>query len=140
MKRLLFACLFLCVFLVPLSAHTANYVAFYSSTLGKNEVRFIFLGSAGVIINARKKTIVIDPGRMLEDSDIAQLKKGGLDLILFTHNHGDHYNSATAAKLFKATGAPVLAQSLTVELLSGKIPVESIKTGLPGKTYTFWRY
>ena len=94
-------------------------------------------GAAGIILNTLKGTIVIDPAMMLEDFDIAQLKTGGLDLILFTHNHGDHYNTETAIKLFKATGAPVLAESLVVDSLSGKLPDEKITAGLPGKTYAF---
>jgi L-ascorbate metabolism protein UlaG (beta-lactamase superfamily) len=74
---------------------------------------------------------------MLDDNDIAQVKKGGLDVILFTHNHGDHYNASTAVKLFEATGAFILAEHLVAESLSGKIPVEKMTAGIPGKTYNF---
>ncbi|MFC1884145.1 MBL fold metallo-hydrolase [Thermodesulfobacteriota bacterium] len=139
MKKLFFVQLFLClcVFLVPLTVHGANYRSFYSPTFDENEARFIFLGASGIILNTQKGTILIDPAMMLDDNDIAQLKKGGLDLILFTHCHGDHYNTAIAEKLFKATGAPVLAESMVVESLSDKIPGEKLTAGLPGKTYAF---
>lgn len=107
----------------------------FASPLGKNEVAFMFLGYSGVIVRVSNRTIVIDPANLLREEETKALK--GVDLLLFTHSHGDHYSSQETLDIFKVTGAPVLAEPLVADDLKGKIPFDKLTSATPGKTYTF---
>ena len=107
----------------------------FASPLGKNEVAFIFLGNSGVIMRALNRAIIIDPANLLKEEETKALKR--VYLMLFTHSHGDHYRSKEALDIFKATGAPVLAEPLVADNLKGKIPSDKLTSATPGKTYTF---
>ncbi len=138
MRSLMVFFALVCFCLFPLTTNAANYGEFYSPSFAEGEVRFIFLGSSAVIVNASQGTVLIDPASILEDHDIEQLKSGGLDLVLYTHSHGDHYYSRAAEEIIKATGAQVVAEPLAANGLSFReIPPEKITAGLPGKTYVF---
>lgn len=106
-----------------------------ASQFGKNELTFIYLGLSGVIVKISNRMIVVDPANLLKNEEITTLK--GLDLLLFTHNHSDHYNSKDAFNIFKATNAPVLAEPLVANDLKEKIPSEKLTSATPGRSYTF---
>ncbi|MBU1340697.1 MAG: MBL fold metallo-hydrolase, partial [Proteobacteria bacterium] len=135
-KELLGICIFI-ICLFPLTLNAANYRAFSAKPFSENEVRFIFLGSSGVVLNSAAGAVVIDPATLLDDYDLDQLKTANVVLIVFTHSHGDHFDSGTAVKLFKATGAHILADAMVVGILEGKIPRDRLINGLNGKTYGF---
>jgi L-ascorbate metabolism protein UlaG (beta-lactamase superfamily) len=107
-----------------------------TSSLGENEVAFLFLGYSGVIIKTSKGTIIIDPADLLKGKELETLKAGGLNLLLFTHSHGDHYNYKDALALFKATNASVIAEPSVYHSLQGEIPLNKLIIALPGITYT----
>lgn len=107
----------------------------FASSLGKNEVAFMYLGYSGVILRTSNRTIIIDPANLLKDEEIKTIK--GVDLLLFTHSHGDHYSSKETLDIFKATGAPVLAEPMVVDDLKGKILSDKLTSATPRKTYTF---
>lgn len=108
----------------------------FSLPLEENEVHFKFLRYSGVIVRASKRTIIIDPANLLKDEDLKALKEEGLDLLLFTHSHGDHFNLNHSLKIFNETGAPVLAEPLVARKLKGKIPSNKLISATPGKSYT----
>ncbi len=97
----------------------------------------IFLGNAGVILNSSQGTVVIDPSTLLEDYDIEQLSQADRVIVLYTHGHGDHFESRTAVKLFKATKAKFLCDALVFKILEGKVPQDNLIKGLDGKSYGF---
>jgi L-ascorbate metabolism protein UlaG (beta-lactamase superfamily) len=107
-----------------------------ASPVGDNEVSFTFLGYSGVIIKTAKGTILVDPANLLNAGDLLALKSGGLGLVLFTHSHGDHFNANVALDIFKATGAPVVAESSVARNLMAKIPSSKLTHAMPGNRYT----
>jgi len=137
MKKMIFAITLVVLSFITFFVNAADYNSFYSPHTVKNEVRFIFLATSGVIINTSQGTVIIDPAMYLEDEGIDQLKKGGLDLILITHEHFDHYSAEGTRKIFEKTGAHVVAESKVAKNLKGKISKDKITAGKPGETYTF---
>ena len=107
-----------------------------ASPVGDNEVTFIFLGYSGVIIKTAKGRILIDPADLLNAGDLLALKSGGVGLVLYTHSHGDHFNANVALDIFKATGAPVVAESSVARSLMAKIPSSKLTHAIPGTRYT----
>jgi L-ascorbate metabolism protein UlaG (beta-lactamase superfamily) len=103
--------------------------------LRKNELAFFYLGVSGFIIRSPSKTVLIDPAGMLKSDEVTALKT--LDLILFTHDHMDHFSSGKTEDLFKATAAPILAEAKVASKLKGKIPADKLLSAEPGKNYRF---
>lgn len=125
------------LWLFPLVSKAADYRSFYAKSLNENEVKFIFLGNSGVILNSSQGALVIDPSTLLEDYDIEQLSQANRVIVLYTHGHGDHFDSRTAVKIFRATKAKILCDTLVYQILEGKIPKDNLVTGLDGKSYDF---
>lgn len=107
----------------------------FTLPLKKNEVAFMYLGYSGVIVRTAIHAIAIDPASLVRDEEITAMK--GLDLILFTHSHGDHYNSEVATNLFTASDASVLAEPMVASDLEEKIPSNKLTSITPGKLYVF---
>lgn len=107
----------------------------FASSLGEDEVVFLYLGFSGVIVRTSKRVMIIDPADLLKDDEVKALES--VDLLLFTHSHGDHYKFDVALNIFKATSAPILAEPLVANDLKGKIPVNKVTAATPGKAYTF---
>jgi L-ascorbate metabolism protein UlaG (beta-lactamase superfamily) len=111
-----------------------------ASPVGDNEVSFIFLGYSGVIIKTAKGMILVDPADLLNAGELLALKSGGLGLVLFTHSHGDHFNAKVALDIFKATGAPVVAESSVARSLMAKIPSSKLTHAVPGNSYAIGEF
>ena len=107
-----------------------------ASPVGENEVSFIYLGYSGVIIKTAKGTILVDPADLLNAGELLALKSKGVGLVLFTHSHGDHFNVNVATDIFKATGAPVVAESSVARSLMTRIPSSKLTHAMPGNRYT----
>src|SRR4030042_5756282 len=106
-----------------------------ASSLGTNDVAFMYLEYSGVIIKTSTCTIIIDPADLLKDEEIDVFKQ--VDLLLFTHSHGDHYSAKEALAIFNATGTPIIAEPLVANDLKAKVPLDKLTSAIPGKTYTF---
>ncbi len=52
--------------------------------------------SAGFMIKTSEHVVAIDPSNLLSD-DIHNLQE--IDVILITHEHGDHYDPETTIKM-----------------------------------------
>jgi len=107
----------------------------FASSLGKDEVAFMYLEYSGVIVRTSSRVVLIDPADLLKGEETKALR--GVDLLLFTHSHGDHYNSGATLDVFKVTNTPVLAEPLVAEDLRGKITPNKLTSATPGRTYTF---
>ena len=89
--------LFIHIFLPPIKAEpmmlsAADDVSTLMSTdLKEDEAAFLYLGYSGFIIRVRDYTIVTDPANLVIDEDIEILKEHGVDLVLYTHGHGDRW-------------------------------------------------
>jgi L-ascorbate metabolism protein UlaG (beta-lactamase superfamily) len=108
---------------------------FFTATLAKNELAVYYLGKSGFIARTTKETVIVDPAGFLKKDEIAALKT--VDLLLFTHNHWDHFNSGNTAAIFKATAAPIIAEAKVANKLKDKIPADKLTNAESGKTYTF---
>lgn len=108
---------------------------FFASSLQQNELALFYLGVSGFIIKSAGHEVLIDPAGMLKGDEVAEFK--GLDLVLFTHDHMDHFSAGKMEELFKKTAAPVLAEAKVASKLEGKIPVAKLVSAEHGKTYSF---
>jgi len=115
---------------------TDEIAKIFTSSPAENDVLFMFLGYSGVIIKTSKGTIIIDPADLLKDKELETLKTGGLNLMLFTHSHDDHFRHKDALALYKATGASVIADPSVYSILQGEIPSNKLISTTPGKTNT----
>jgi L-ascorbate metabolism protein UlaG (beta-lactamase superfamily) len=108
---------------------------FFALQVKKNELAVFYLGASGFIARSSSQTVLLDPAGMLKDDEVKALK--AVNLLLFTHNHLDHFSSGKTEAIFKATAAPILAEPKVANKLKGKIPVDKLVGVQPGKTYTF---
>jgi len=79
-------------------------------------MRVTHLGHACLLVEAADRRILIDPGTFSSFED-----QRGLDTILVTHNHPDHFDPEGAAKLIAANpSASVHTDPLTADKLRGE--------------------
>jgi L-ascorbate metabolism protein UlaG (beta-lactamase superfamily) len=93
-----------------------------------------YLGVSGFIIRSLSHALLIDPAGMLKGDELSALK--GINLVLFTHDHLDHFSSGKMRDIFKDTAAPILAEPKVARKLDGKIPAEKLVSAENGKNYT----
>ncbi|MFB0543445.1 MAG: MBL fold metallo-hydrolase, partial [Candidatus Bathyarchaeia archaeon] len=105
----------------------------FSLPLGRGEAGFMYLGYSGVVLRMMGGTIAFDVADLLKGEEIGALES--LDLLIFTHSHGDHYKSGETLEILRATGAQILAEPLVAGDLRGKVPSDKLTTAEPGKTY-----
>jgi L-ascorbate metabolism protein UlaG (beta-lactamase superfamily) len=108
---------------------------FFALQVQKSELAVFYLGVSGFIVRSSSQTVLFDPAGMLKDDEVKALK--AVNIVLFTHNHLDHFSSGKTEAIFKATAAPILADPKVANKLKGKIPVDKLVGVQPGKTYTF---
>lgn len=108
---------------------------FFSSQFKDNELSLFYLGVSGFIVRTKNRAVIFDPAGFLKDNEVKALKS--ISLVLFTHDHLDHFNSGKTQKLIKATKAPVLAEDKVADKLGGKIPSDKIVSAVSGKTYNY---
>ena len=68
-------------------------------------------------------TIGIDVANMLSEEDTRNVK---IDLLVYTHIHGDHFDATTAKKIFEETECVIAAEHSVYEALLGEIHVEKL--------------
>ena len=108
---------------------------FFTLPLAKNELAVFYLGVSGFIARTVNQAVIIDPAGILKKDEIEALKM--VNLMLFTHNHLDHFSSGATEAIFRVTAAPILAEPKVFNKLKGKIPVDKLLNAETGKTYTF---
>ena len=82
---------------------------FFALQVKKNQLAVFYLGVSGFIARSSNQTVLLDPAGMLKDDEVKALK--AVNLLLFTHNHLDHFSSGKTEAIFKATAAPMVAES-----------------------------
>jgi L-ascorbate metabolism protein UlaG (beta-lactamase superfamily) len=116
-------------------SETQRIDGFFSLALKKNELAFFYLDASGFIVRSLSRTVLFDPAGMLKDDEVNALKT--VDLVLFTHEHTDHFSLGRAQAVFRATGAPVLAEPKVAEELRGRVPADKLVSAESGRTYGF---
>ena len=109
--------------------------SFFSTGLFEGQIAVVYFGASGVLARTSKQSVLIDAAGFLKDSEVAALKE--MNLLLFTHNHLDHFNVGKTLKLVEKTGAPVLAEAKVADKLKGSIPSEKLTTAVSGQTYNY---
>jgi L-ascorbate metabolism protein UlaG (beta-lactamase superfamily) len=94
--------------MIPAPAET-DLEKLFSAPLPDKNVAFISLTFSGLIVRTPDGTIIVDPANLLAETDISVLKKRGVQAVLYTHGHGDHFAAGTARRLVLETGATIVA-------------------------------
>jgi L-ascorbate metabolism protein UlaG (beta-lactamase superfamily) len=108
---------------------------FFTLPLAKKELAVFYLGVSGFLARSMNQTVVIDPAGLLKKDEVSSLKP--VNLLLFTHEHFDHFRTGITETIFKTTAAPILAEAKVANKLKGKITAEKLVSAESGKTYTF---
>jgi L-ascorbate metabolism protein UlaG (beta-lactamase superfamily) len=101
----------------------------------ENEIAFMYLGGSGAIVRTSNRDVMIDPAGFLKNDEVKALN--GINLLLFTHNHVDHFNAGKTVDIFKVTGTAILAEPKVANKLKDKIPADKLTSASSGQTYTF---
>ena len=137
MKTLISICLFFSFYILSFSISFADVGAFFESSCAEKELKFIFFRESTVIIKVSNKTVLIDPSANIKEETIENLKTNGLDLLMFTHDHYDHYHYSTAKKIYDATGAHVVTEPSVANSLKKIIPKEKLTVSSKQGHYEF---
>ncbi len=126
MKKWMIFSVIACFSILSASFVLAGDDPFFQSACADKELRFMFFKQSSVIIKASDKTLLIDPARSIGKEVLEQLQRHGLDLLMYTHAHYDHYDYTAAMEIFAATGAHVIASPAVAGELKREIPSEKI--------------
>jgi len=99
-------------------------------SLKKGEIAFIWFNAyAGVAIKTSSKTLLIDPAEI--DPKIFK----SADIILVTHEHGDHLDEDVLKDIYKRTNSHVIADSTSYKRLKSVIASEKLLEAPVGSTH-----
>ncbi|MFX1370078.1 MAG: MBL fold metallo-hydrolase, partial [Promethearchaeota archaeon] len=104
----------------------------YSLTLEKQEVAFVFLGLAGVLVRTPCRSLAFDISDMLSAKEMNEIKE--TDFLFFTHIHGDHFDKGKAISFYKKTDLHIIASEDVAEKLVEKIPADKLTAAIPGRS------
>jgi L-ascorbate metabolism protein UlaG (beta-lactamase superfamily) len=107
----------------------------FASQLEKNSLTVFYFDVSGFLVRNLSQTVMIDPAGFLKDEEVRALKT--LNLLLFTHDHLDHFRTDKAQAIFKSTATAVLAEPKVANKLKGKIPSDKLTSAKSGETYAF---
>jgi L-ascorbate metabolism protein UlaG (beta-lactamase superfamily) len=130
---------------VEISTLVQNHIeaikSLYSLELNDNDAAFLYLGYSSILFRLKGFAMALDPGKSLGLSEISAIDQ--LDLLLYTHNHWDHYNNEKALQIIEQTGTHVIADIISSEELKPNVPPNKITVGDSGsssKTYKIEDY
>lgn len=105
---------------------TKEIKSLFAYVLEEKEVAFQYLGYSGIILRTSHGAIIIDPADKMKGDEIKSIPPDTVNLILFTHDHYDHFHHPSAVALYKATGATIIAEANVVNRLKGDIPADKL--------------
>jgi L-ascorbate metabolism protein UlaG (beta-lactamase superfamily) len=104
-------------------------------TLEKNELAFIYLGYAGVILRSSERVLAFDVGReCIREEEIEALET--LDIQFYSHTHWDHWDPQVTMKIYETTGATIVAAPQIVEEMRNKVTSDTLKAAIAGQALT----
>ena len=105
---------------------------FLTRTVEMGEVLALYLGYSGILLRCHNFSIAFDIANLIESKVLERLKR--LDLLLYTHNHYDHYHLETAMKVFESLTPIIVAEEKVYEDLSLYIPSGNLLRARPDTT------
>ena len=106
---------------------------FAETPLQRNGLALYYLGVSGFIIRSVDHTVLIDPAGMLKGNELDMIKAA--NLVLFTHDHLDHFSSGKTQDICKKTASHIIAEAKVAMKLNGKVPAEKLVSAENGKSY-----
>jgi len=90
---------------------------------------------SNIMVRALDKVILFDPSVLIEP-DLEILKTRGVDLVVYTHAHSDHFSKNTAIKLFKDSNPYIVMDKHLAPQMETEIPKEKLIIAESGQSYT----
>jgi L-ascorbate metabolism protein UlaG (beta-lactamase superfamily) len=103
------------------------------------QVELTWLGQAGFLVRGPRATVLVDaflserPDRLVPPV-VAPAALTGVDLVLCTHEHWDHFDAPAVAAVLEASPRArlVLPEPVTDQALAAGIPADRVVGGVPG--------
>jgi L-ascorbate metabolism protein UlaG (beta-lactamase superfamily) len=103
-----------------------SWADFFALQLEPKEVGYMCLGVySNVVVRVGGKTILFDPASMIP-KEIEVMESHKVDFVVYTHDHGDHFDKATAVSLFRQSSPHVVAEKKVVIQLRDAIPRDKL--------------
>ena len=104
----------------------------YELALEDNELAFVYLGFAGIILRSRDRVLAFDVGKLcIREQEIHTLE--ALDIQFYSHTHMDHWDPEVTLKIFEKTGARIVAEPQVVEEMGERVAPAAVKAAMPGR-------
>ncbi len=112
-----------------------SYAGFYTTPLAAGEIMVMALGGySNIIVRTKDHVVLFDPSILMK-ADLDEIKKYGVNLIIYTHDHGDHYEKGTALKLFDICRAFIAVDPSMASYLKKEIPPDKLIVTASGSSY-----
>jgi len=109
---------------------------FYLVPLEKGEIVFMPLGIySNIMVRTQDKVILFDPSVLIKP-DLEILKTRGVDLVVYTHAHSDHFSKDTAIKLLKDSNPYIVMDKHLAPQMETEMPKEKLIIAESGQSYT----
>ena len=107
----------------------------YRLPLASNELAFIYLGFAGIIVKVNERFFAFDVGKdCIRQEEIEALES--LDLQFYSHTHWDHWDLSVTMSIVEITGAPVVADPSVVDEMKTNLSPDLLKSATPNHSLT----
>jgi L-ascorbate metabolism protein UlaG (beta-lactamase superfamily) len=107
----------------------------FQLTLDKNELAFIYLGYAGIILKVNDRVLAFDVGKeCLRQDEIEALET--LDVQLYSHTHWDHWDPSVTMNIVEVTGATIVADPSVVDEMRDTVTSDILKSATPNLSFT----
>jgi L-ascorbate metabolism protein UlaG (beta-lactamase superfamily) len=112
---------------------------FYTMSLEKNEIVFIYFGFAGILLRSQGRVVALDLGKLcLKDEEIKDLEQ--LDIQLYSHTHWDHWDPEVTKRILEVTGAKIVAEPEVAKEMVGEVPDDSLTSAIPAEIIQIYNF
>jgi len=98
------------------------------------EIHTQYLGYSGITIKIGDVGLLFDPANMIDSQTMEPLIKCKPLIILYTHDHHDHYNAETLKTLTKRLDCKVIVEPAMIGKLKGIVEAGRLHPAEHGKT------
>ncbi|MBN2436392.1 MAG: MBL fold metallo-hydrolase [Spirochaetes bacterium] len=107
---------------------------FFSQQVNSGSILYSRLSenSSSLLIRTSENIILIDPGFLIP-ADIDLIVKHGCDILIYSHDHGDHFQIDTASAIFEKTAPTVIVEPAMMPALKDTIDHNKLISAEAGK-------